>query len=185
MAATFPGGVKVFTTKQAGDQIASAHINDLQDEVVAVETELKKSTSQTIVNARDSARLGNVVASNYLQVANWQTWTPTVNTGNSRLSGFTTARYLVQGKVVHLVFGADDVSVTGSIAGYIVVSLPNLGTYQTSRQLYQLYASGVPVAGLAVVTGRELRLFKTGWFGNWQNNETGVYIEVTITLGLA
>lgn len=58
MAATFPGGVKVFTTKQAGDQIASAHINDLQDEVVAVETELKKSTEQTIVNARDSARLG-------------------------------------------------------------------------------------------------------------------------------
>ena len=40
MAATFPGGVKVFTTKQAGDQIASAHINDLQDEVVAVETTL-------------------------------------------------------------------------------------------------------------------------------------------------
>lgn len=48
MAATFPGGVKVFTTKQAGDQIASAHINDLQAEVVAVETELKKTTGSVV-----------------------------------------------------------------------------------------------------------------------------------------
>jgi len=48
MAATFPGGVKVFTTKQAGNQIASAHINDLQDEVVAVETELRKTTGSVV-----------------------------------------------------------------------------------------------------------------------------------------
>ena len=48
MTATFPGGVKVFTTKQAGDQIASAHINDLQAEVVAVETELRKKTGSVV-----------------------------------------------------------------------------------------------------------------------------------------
>lgn len=48
MAATFPGGVKVFTTKQAGDQIASAHINDIQAEVVAIETELKKTTGSVV-----------------------------------------------------------------------------------------------------------------------------------------
>ena len=48
MAATFPGGVKVFTTKQAGDQIASAHINALQAEVVAVETELRKTTGSVV-----------------------------------------------------------------------------------------------------------------------------------------
>ena len=48
MAATFPGGVKVFTTKAAGDQIASAHINDLQAEVVAVETELRKTTGSVV-----------------------------------------------------------------------------------------------------------------------------------------
>jgi len=48
MAATFPGGVKVFTTKAAGEQIASAHINDLQAEVVAVETELKKTTGSVV-----------------------------------------------------------------------------------------------------------------------------------------
>ena len=42
------GGVKAFTTKQAGDQIASAHINDLQAEVVAVETELRKTTGSVV-----------------------------------------------------------------------------------------------------------------------------------------
>ena len=48
MAATFPGGVKIFTTKQSGEAIASAHINDLQNEVVAIETELKKTTGSTV-----------------------------------------------------------------------------------------------------------------------------------------
>ena len=85
MAATFPGGVKVFTTKQAGDQIASAHINDLQDEVVAVETELRKTTGSVVSHgslaglsnndhpqyllttgkAADSDKLGGILASGY------------------------------------------------------------------------------------------------------------------------
>jgi hypothetical protein len=41
MAASFPTTVKSFTTKVDGvDDVQAAHINDLQDEVVAVETEL-------------------------------------------------------------------------------------------------------------------------------------------------
>ena len=48
MAATFPGGVKTFSTKNAGDQIGSAHINDLQLEVVAVETELRKTSGSVV-----------------------------------------------------------------------------------------------------------------------------------------
>lgn len=39
-AASFPSSVKSFTTKLAGDTIQAAHINDLQDEVTAVETDL-------------------------------------------------------------------------------------------------------------------------------------------------
>jgi len=58
MAATFPGGVKTFSTKNAGDQIGSAHINDLQDEVVAVETELRK-TSGSVVDHGGLAGLSN------------------------------------------------------------------------------------------------------------------------------
>ena len=38
MAATFPGGIKAFSTKLDGGDILAAHINDLQNEVVAVES---------------------------------------------------------------------------------------------------------------------------------------------------
>ena len=86
MAATFPGGVKVFTTKQAGDQIASAHINDLQDEVVAVETELRKTTG-SVVSHGSLAGLSNndhpqyllSASTNYPRADGWipvsDTWT--------------------------------------------------------------------------------------------------------------
>ena len=86
MAATFPGGVKVFTTKQAGDQIASAHINDLQDEVVAVETELRKTTG-SVVSHGSLSGLGNndhpqyllSASTNYPRADGWipvsDTWT--------------------------------------------------------------------------------------------------------------
>jgi hypothetical protein len=40
---SFPGAVKSFSTKTAGQTVSSAHINDLQDEVVAVETYLTTS----------------------------------------------------------------------------------------------------------------------------------------------
>ena len=86
MAATFPGGVKVFTTKQAGDQIASAHINDLQDEVVAVETELRKTTGSVVshgslagLNNNDHPQYLLSASTNYPRADGWipvsGTWT--------------------------------------------------------------------------------------------------------------
>lgn len=39
-AASYPGGVKSFTTKSTADIIQATHINDLQDEVVAIEQAL-------------------------------------------------------------------------------------------------------------------------------------------------
>lgn len=48
MAASYPASVKTFSTKNPGDTINAAHINDLQLEVVAIETELKKTTGSTV-----------------------------------------------------------------------------------------------------------------------------------------
>lgn len=49
MAATFPSGVKNFTPKTDGvDKIYAAHINDIQDEVMAIETELTKTTGSVV-----------------------------------------------------------------------------------------------------------------------------------------
>jgi hypothetical protein len=40
MSASYPGAVKTFTTKNAGDAIQPADVNDLQDEVNAIEAGL-------------------------------------------------------------------------------------------------------------------------------------------------
>src|SRR5690554_4313643 len=40
MPASFPTSVKTFATRNPGNTSASAHINDLQDEVAAIETHL-------------------------------------------------------------------------------------------------------------------------------------------------
>ena len=38
--ASYPTAIKSFTTKATGNTIQAAHINDLQDEVTAIETDL-------------------------------------------------------------------------------------------------------------------------------------------------
>lgn len=51
MAASFPSSVKSFTSRVSGDTIQPAHINDLQDEVTALETGLFTSGTWTITLA--------------------------------------------------------------------------------------------------------------------------------------
>lgn len=41
MPASYPTSVKSFTTKNTGDTIQAAHVDDLQDEVTAIEQDLK------------------------------------------------------------------------------------------------------------------------------------------------
>lgn len=48
MAATFPGGIKNFTTKNPGDPIESSHINEAQDEIIAIENELLKTSGSVV-----------------------------------------------------------------------------------------------------------------------------------------
>ena len=63
MTATFPGGVKSFTSKSDGvDKIYASHVNDLQDEVAAVETELRKSSGSVV----DHNALTNFVANKHI-----------------------------------------------------------------------------------------------------------------------
>lgn len=87
MAATFPGGVKSFTTKTDGvDKIYASHVNDLQDEVMAIETELRKTTG-SVVSHGSLAGLSNndhpqyllSASTNYPRADGWipvsATWT--------------------------------------------------------------------------------------------------------------
>jgi hypothetical protein len=54
MTATYPGGVKTFTTKVDGvDKVKAAHVNDLQLEVAAIETDLISRLPGSGVNTGD------------------------------------------------------------------------------------------------------------------------------------
>jgi len=46
MPASYPSAVKSFTTKNTGDTIQASHIDDLQDEVTAIETGLLTGTAR-------------------------------------------------------------------------------------------------------------------------------------------
>jgi len=45
MSASYPGAVKTFAVRNNGDTIQAAHIDDLQDEVTAIETGLLTGTA--------------------------------------------------------------------------------------------------------------------------------------------
>lgn len=87
MAATFPGGVKVFSTKNPGEKIASSHINELQDEVVAVETQLGTNAGT------------------------WLDWTPTVTfAGGTTNPSSTTKVYARYTRIGNIVIATADYS---------------------------------------------------------------------------
>lgn len=54
-AASYPSSVKSFTTKATTDTIQAAHVNDLQDEVTAVENGLLNGLAHTIKPLTDAA----------------------------------------------------------------------------------------------------------------------------------
>lgn len=55
-AASYPSSVKSFSTKLAGQTVASAHINDIQDEIVAVEGALLNGVAHALKPSSDNAQ---------------------------------------------------------------------------------------------------------------------------------
>jgi hypothetical protein len=95
MPASYPTSVKTYTTKNNGDSIQAAHVNELQDEVTAIETDLIKT---------------------------WSAWSPTwtnVTVGD----GTVVARYFKLGRMVwfelHFTLGS-----TSAVSGLASVDLP-------------------------------------------------------------
>jgi hypothetical protein len=89
--ASYPGAVKNFTSKNAGDTIQPAHINDLQDEVTALEAGLLNGTAN--LNSSNST-LAN------LSVVGGSTLTGNVHiVGNLQLDGTSTGIVATQPRV--------------------------------------------------------------------------------------
>ena len=68
---SYPTSVKSFTTKNAGDSILAAHVNDIQDEVNAIEAGLLNATAP--LNSSNST-VANLVVTNALQVSSNSTF---------------------------------------------------------------------------------------------------------------
>lgn len=79
MSATFPTGVKSFTTKLAGDTVQASHANDLQDEVTAIETALVGGTLPAANGSALTALNASALASGTVAEARLASGTGTVN----------------------------------------------------------------------------------------------------------
>jgi len=129
MAATFPGGVKVFTTKAASDQIASAHINDLQAEVVAVETELRKTTG-SVVDHGGLAGLADNDHPQYLLTPTISNTTPTPTASSGKFTTASAACKTTTFGKIRVYSGLVYIEDKGNATGTLRVPIPS-GTPQS------------------------------------------------------
>jgi hypothetical protein len=183
MAASYPTSVKAFTTKQdgAGNTIFAAHVNDIQDEVVAIESGLLNGTAplnSSITTVRTlavstgifergrSVQMGDPAAISFastLFVAEAGNWNV------SSTDVVTLARSQV-GKQVTLAFDINTTDVTASNATYLAMRLPDNSTslYQT-RSVIQVTDGAALGFGVALIPAGSqfVRFFKNSSGNAW------------------
>lgn len=92
MPASFPNAVKTFTSRSAGQTIAASHINDLQDEVNAIESGYLNGTAPiTASNATvNRITVSSLCAVSSLSVAAGASMSSLLVTGNIDVAGNST-----------------------------------------------------------------------------------------------
>lgn len=164
-AASFPTAVKSFTTHSSGDTIQASHINDLQDEVVAIETALLTGPHPPLVfpSTQDASADPNTL-DDYEE----GTFTPTIG-GSTSESGqaysVQVGRYVKVGKWVH-VQGRVTLSTLGTITGNVrIKGLPftaaNVTNAHASASIgafANLTTSVVSLTGVVVPNTTDLEL---------------------------
>lgn len=124
--ASFPSSVKTFTTRNAGDTIQPAHVNDLQDEVNALEDALLNSGGFTgKMNALTFPAVQAASSdANTLDDYEEGSWTPVIG-GSGGTSGQTYAsqvgRYLKIGRQV-TIWAKVTLTAKGTITGVVQIS---------------------------------------------------------------
>lgn len=127
MSASYPGSIKTFTTRNNGDTIQPSHVNDLQDEVNAIETEIL-SGGVTLTSGRIAFPATQVASANANTLDDYAegTHAAALTFGGASV-GITYAinsiRYVKIGRQVSL---AGRVSLTskGTSTGAAAISLP-------------------------------------------------------------
>lgn len=167
MPASYPTSVKTFTTKSTNDVIQASHVDDIQDEVVAVETVLNNSLNVS-ANAITSIKFPaiQVASSNDHTLDDYVefTWTPTIGSAGGGTPTYTTqvGHYTKIGRKV-FVNGAVQLATKGTLAaGNVVIG-------------------GLPFTSFSTTNG-----YSTAVIGKFQNMTTSVvhlggYIEPNTT----
>lgn len=128
MAASYPTSIKSFSTKLAADVIQAAHVNDLQLEVAAVETDLLTAWTDVPFSA------GNFTAGGSM------TWT--VGSGDVIRNA-----YRVLGKTLIWQVQLDTTTVGGTPANALKIAVPT-GTLKTGANTCAwIFDNAVPFMG--------------------------------------
>ncbi len=192
MAATFPGGVKVFPLINPGDPIVAATQNAQQEEIVAIETEYRRMGLQNLADPNADRVLfwdDSAGALKWLTVdgivgtdlGKWQSWTPASQTGWTELPTGV-YRYCKIGK---LVVGSIYMSAGTSNSTVAELSLPftaaNNGSsmrgttgYVIDNGLTQNQPGTWAIFGNATI----IHLYKTFPEGSWTASGTKRIITV-------
>jgi hypothetical protein len=156
LAASYPSAIKSFTTRIAGDTIQPAHINDLQDEVAAIETDIF-TNGLTLTSGQIDFPATQVpsAGANTLDDYEEGTFTPTITSagGGAGTYGTQVAGYVKIGRKVS-VSGRVVLATKGTLAAGAV----NLYFAATIPSWVQLATTAVNVTGFISPGGSAIEL---------------------------
>lgn len=160
----YPASVMEFTTKVVSDTFEASYINDLQTEVVAVETDLLSAWTSVSHSA------GNFVGSGSM------TWTVAV--GDQ-----TTFAYRKVGKTMTVSVVLVTTSVGGVLGGFLQIVVPGGFTVaKETETLCHIIDNGVASIGLMAVGGGDSFILLTRLDGSdWSasTNQTAIAGQIT------
>jgi hypothetical protein len=145
--ASYPSSVKAFATRSAGNTIGSAHMNDVQSEITAIEQELVTSglTNALIVNAGVQFPAVQVSSADANRLDDYEegTWTPTVSFGGAAVGvtyGAQSGQYVKWGRNVEFKGVVQLTSKGSSVGALRIAGLPFAETGDTNAAVYLGYA---------------------------------------------
>jgi hypothetical protein len=191
-AASYPGAVKAFSTKSAGDTIQPAHINDIQDEITAIENALLNGIAHNLLLAS-----GKYVASNGRAVGDGIWTTPAYNAGNfTASSGTWTVDSGDVGALTYTITGAKMMTVCFIIQSTDVSATPTTlsilipGSYVAAssvRNLLQVADAGTFGTGVVRVSaaGSTIDIFRSTSGAAWtstSSDNTDILGQITFPI---
>jgi hypothetical protein len=191
MSTDYPGALDSYTTKTDGvDDVLASHINDLQDAVVAIETELgtqPRHTDTTAPTVNDDTGDGYSVGTIWLDTTNdrmyiaidvsagaavWKevaeihgTWTPTITQSGSVAVTINRATYSIHhGRLCHVEVSLS-VTAAGTAANAIVIGGQPAAIQPVGNgdAMSVIGVANVMDSGTAYYSGPVVALSAAGW----------------------